>query len=92
MPYNVSFDGESPYIVNVGGEHALTVTVEGHNVHYEWQGEWATWDDLHSSAQIKELQAKANELVARGSKGMKGGSAKGKHGVDKGGGRGRPGR
>ena len=85
MPYKASVDGggDSPYIVTVGGEHALTARVDGVdgiNVFYDWQGAWATWDTLHNNSRIKELNEKSRELLARASQGMKGGNAgKGMH-------------
>ena len=58
-----------PYTVRVGGELAVTAHV---------QGEWATWKDLQDSSKLKELMRKSEELVARTSRGMKGGKASGK--------------
>ena len=76
IPYNISVSNEAPYIVTVGGEHALTAKVVGNSVEYEWQGEWATWSELHGNPLIKDLAKKSDDLLQRAFQGLKG-SAKG---------------
>ena len=71
-PYTISVSDDSPHIVKVGGEHALTATVVGNTVQYDWQGEWKTWTELHDHPMIKELALKSTELLAKAAKGMKG--------------------
>ena len=45
---------------------------------HEWHGEWASWDDLHKSAEVKSLLEKSNALVLRAKEGLKGkGASKG---------------
>ena len=46
--YTITVSEEAPYVVTVGGEHALTAKIVNHSVDYQWQGEWLTWVELHS--------------------------------------------
>ena len=80
VPYYITFNSEAPYIFKVGGEHALTASVSGNNVVYEWQGEWATWHKLHNHAAIKDLKKKSDDLLARATQGLKGGAKGGAKG------------
>ena len=57
---------------HIGGELARTAHVMQGGVRYEWHGEWATWNDLHNSPELKALMCKFEELAARAGKGMKG--------------------
>ena len=70
----------SPYVVTVGGEHALTARVLDNTVEYDWQGEWATWRDLHDHPLVIDLQSKCKELIAKASAGKKGGAKGGNKG------------
>ena len=90
VPYAISITEEAPYVMTVGGEHALTVHVSSDGVFHELQGEWwATWKELHKHAAIKELGVTCNNLLARAPAGMKGAKGiKGIKGMAKGGGRG----
>ena len=72
IPYVVHVMDGAPYSVRVGGEWALTAHVTQSGVKYKSHGEWATWDDLQTSPELKELMDKSDALVARASKGMKG--------------------
>ena len=51
----------------------MTAHIFPDKVVQEWHGEWADWEELHESSQVKELQEKFNDLVQKASKGMKGG-------------------
>ena len=78
IPYTVRITDEAPYTLTVGGELALTAHVSRNEVVHEWHGEWASWDDLHKSAEVKSLLEKSNALVLRAKEGLKGkGASKG---------------
>ena len=72
VPYAISITDEAPYVVTVGGEHALTANVTKTAVNYDWQGEWGTWAELHEHPLIKELSQKCADIVSRAAAGMKG--------------------
>ena len=78
IPYLAHVMDGLPYTVRVGGDLAVTAHVQQNDVLYEWHGEWATWKELQDSSELKELMRKSDELVARTSRGMKGGKASGK--------------
>ena len=78
IPYLVHVMDGLPYTVRVGRELAVTAHAQQNDVIYEWHGEWATWKDLQDSSELKELMRKSEELVARTSRGMKGGKASGR--------------
>ena len=78
IPWTVRITDEAPYTLTVGGELALTAHVSSNEVVHEWHGEWARWDDLHTSAEVKSLLKKSNALVLRTKEGLKGkGASKG---------------
>ena len=54
----------APYSVCVGGELALTAHVTQSGVSCERHEEWATWDDLQTSPELKELMEKSDAFVA----------------------------
>ena len=72
VPYAISITDEAPYVVTVGGEHALTANVTKTGVEYDWKGEWASWDELHQHAMIVELKTKCARIVSKAAAGMKG--------------------
>ena len=72
IPYVAHVMDGVAYSVCVGGELALTAHVMQGGVTCEWHGEWATWNYLHNSPELKALMCKSEELVARAGKGMKG--------------------
>ena len=47
---------------------------------HEWHGEWANWDELHSSPEVKVLLEKSQALITRTKEGMKGSSKSGPKG------------
>ena len=56
----------------------LTAQVSSNGVVHERHGEWASWDDLPTSAEAKSLLEKSNALVLRAKEGLKGkGASKG---------------
>ena len=78
IPYTVRITDGAPYTLTVGGELALTAHVSNNEVVHEWHGEWASWDELHASAEVKLLLEKSNALVLRAKEGLKGkGASKG---------------
>ena len=78
IPHTVRITDEAPYTLTVGGELALTAHISSNEVVHEWHGEWATWDDLHKSAEVMSLLEKSNALVLRAKEGLKGkGASKG---------------
>ena len=80
IPYNVKISEEKPYTMTVGGELALTAHVSAGEVVHEWHGEWANWDELHSSPEVKVLLEKSQALITRTKEGMKGSSKSGPKG------------
>ena len=80
IPYNVKISEERPYTMTVGGELALTAHVSPGEVVHEWHGAWATWDELHSSAEVRMLLEKSQALIKRMKEGMKGSSKSGPKG------------
>ena len=80
IPYNVKISEEKPYTMTVGGELALTAHVSPGEVVHEWHGAWATWDELHSSAEVRVLLEKSQALIKRMKEGMKGSSKSGPKG------------
>ena len=50
------------------------------NVVHEWHGAWATWDELHSNAEVRVLLEKSQALIRRMKEGMKGSSKSGPEG------------
>ena len=80
IPYNVRISDEKPYTMSVGGELALTAHVFSGEVVHEWHGEWANWDELHGSSEVKSLLEKSQALIARTKEGMKGSSKSGPKG------------
>ena len=80
IPYNVRISDEKPYTMSVGGELALTAHVSSGEVVHEWHGEWANWDELHGSSEVKYLLEKSQALIARTKEGMKGSSKSGPKG------------
>eukprot|EP00434_Breviolum_minutum_P039610 symbB.v1.2.035178.t1/scaffold4680.1/size38694/1 len=80
IPYNVKISEEKPYTMTVGGELALTAHVSPGEVVHEWHGAWATWDELHSSAEVWVLLEKSQALIKRMKEGMKGSSKNGPKG------------
>ena len=75
VPFTVSVSEEAPYVVKVGGEMAVTASIEDNKVVYDWHGDWKTWDELHNSPEVIQLFQKSRDLAARASIGMKGASA-----------------
>ena len=80
IPYNVRISDEKPYAMSVGGELALTAHVSSGEVVHEWHGEWANWDELHGSSEVKSFLEKSQALIARTKEGMKGSSKSGPKG------------
>ena len=80
IPYNVRISDEKPYTMSVGSELALTAHVSSDEVVHEWHGEWANWDELHGSSEVKSLLEKSQALIARTKEGMKGSSKSGPKG------------
>ena len=81
IPYNVKISKEKPYTMTVGGELALTAHVSPGEVVHEWHGAWATWDELHSSAEVRVLLEKSQALIKRMKEGMKGSSKVGRKAI-----------
>jgi len=79
IPYTVRITDEAPYTFTIGGEAALTAHVSSNEVVHEWHGEWASRDDLHTSAEVKLWLEKSNAVELRAKEGgLKGkGAAKG---------------
>ena len=78
IPHTVHVMDGVPYPVRVGWELAVTAHLVQSILTYEWDVEWAVWKELHDSLELKDLLRKCEELVERGSRGLKGGKASGK--------------
>ena len=63
IPYNVRISDEKTYTMSVGSELALTAHVSSGEVVHEWHGEWANWDELHGSSEVKSLLEKSQALI-----------------------------
>ena len=50
----------------------MTAHVSSNKAVHEWHGEWASLDDLHTSAKVKSLLENPNALVLRAREGLKG--------------------
>eukprot|EP00959_Pyramimonas_sp_CCMP1952_P311163 6511952-Pyramimonas_sp.AAC.1 len=75
IQYPVRVDGTThPYTVTVGGELALSVTIDGQTVHREWSKEWLEWQELQSHAKLHELVAACDGIVDRSALSRKGGA------------------
>ena len=71
-PYKINVSDSSPYEVHVGGQLAVTVTVDGTAIHKNWDDKWKAWEELQGHPLLKELSDKCDALVTRAQQGMKG--------------------
>ncbi|CAK0882584.1 unnamed protein product, partial [Prorocentrum cordatum] len=78
IPCAVSVSDEAPYSVWVGGELAVTARIFPDKVVREWHGDWASWEELHSSPEVRDLTNKCDSLAVKATTGMKGSKGRGK--------------
>ena len=60
--------------MEVGGELALTVAVDGNTIKEEWHNKWGEWEELHAHPNFKEVVQSCEGIVQRSRSGMKGGA------------------
>ena len=70
--FTVRITDEAPYTLTAGGDLALTAHVSSNDVVHEWLEEWASWDDLHTRAEVKSLLEKSKAPVFRAKEWLKG--------------------
>ena len=74
MEYNIQVHDENPYSVEVGGELAFTLTLDGDNITRTWANDWDKWPELHLHPKFKELVKACEGIVQRSAQGLKGGA------------------
>ena len=57
MEYAIRVTDQNPYTVEVGGELALTVEVDGQSTKKVWSNNWDKWTELHDHEDFKQLLA-----------------------------------
>ena len=73
---------ENNLTLKVAGELVVTAAVVGgeessnssgtKRLTCDWAGNWATWQEMHDSADLAELKKRAEETLSRTGKGTKG--------------------
>ncbi|CAK0832946.1 unnamed protein product [Prorocentrum cordatum] len=61
----------NPCAVEVGGERALAVTIDGNTIRRELGEDWGTWAEMHDHPEFKKLLDSCDGIVQRATKWMK---------------------
>ena len=65
---------KAPFSLEVGGELAVALTVDGGNLTKTWANDWDKKTEFHSRPKVKELLQTRDGIVQRSTQGMKGGA------------------
>ena len=74
MDFTIKVNDQNLYSVEVGGELAVTLTLDGGDIKMNWANNWGTWQELHSHPKFKELVQTCEGIVQKSTQGMKGGA------------------